>query len=364
MSKEYSYSDARKRAAEHEREFDSFALKLPKNMPLFRVKKPGVIRLDIMPYVAAKGNPHADEGMLHYERTYFIHGRVGPDQIGIVCPRETADLEGKRHPCPICEMQRTLKMDPQADDKLIKSLYPRERQIFQIIDVENPDAGIQLWDMSYHLFGRLLDARIRDQDEQDAFHLFYHLKKGFTLKIGFVEESANKRVWYKAETIDFKTREPYGTSMLEQCVCLDELIKLLPTAEIEAALEGGERSGSGDQDQRQPARGRGPDGDQHPAGRGRGTDDERPTGRGRDADQERRPAAGRGRGTDEPPAGRGRGTDEERPTGGKSEEDFFNDDAPGEARPRGGRGEDAPGSDRRPSPGSGRHTPASDGEDW
>lgn len=273
----YNYSDAKQRAQEHERDFDSFSLKLPKDAKLFKVKKAGIVRLDIIPFVAGKGNPFADEGCLHYERTYYVHSRIGPNEVSVVCPKDTADADGKTGPCPVCELQRKLKLDPDADEKLVKSLWPKERQLFQVIDLDNPDEGIQLWDVSYHLFGKMLDARIRDADPDDNYHRFYHLTKGLTLKVGFVEESFGKHKFYKAETIDFKERrEQYDDSIVDKGWCLDELIKILSYDEIKAALdgEGGSKKDDRDDDRR-PSR--------------RDDDDEKPRSR-RDDDDDRKPS--------------------------------------------------------------------------
>jgi len=214
----YSYSDARKRADEHD-SFDSKYLKMPKGVKPFKVDKEGVYRLDFIPFVALKGNPHADAGQLHYERTIFVHRDIGPNNDTMVCPNRTFGL-----PCPVCEFQKKLKSDDGADEKLIKALYPKERQLFQVVDLDTRDKLVQPWDYSYHLFGKLLDARIRDQDEGDNYHLFYHLAKGFTLKVGFTEVKQGKRTWYEAETIDFKTREPYGDKIMDEGFDLDAML--------------------------------------------------------------------------------------------------------------------------------------------
>jgi hypothetical protein len=274
----YNYSDAKQRAAEHERDFDSFSLKLPKDAKLFKVKKAGIVRLDIIPFVAGKGNPFADEGCLHYERTYYVHSRIGPNEVSVVCPKDTADTTGKTGPCPVCELQRKLKLDPDADEKLVKSLWPKERQLFQVIDLDNPSEGIQLWDVSYHLFGKLLDARIRDADPDDNYHRFYHLSKGLSIKVGFVEESFGKHKFYKAETIDFKERrEQYDESIIDKGWCLDELIKILSYDEIKAALDG--EGGGSKKDDR--------DDDRKPSRR---DDDEKPRSRRDDDDDDRKPS--------------------------------------------------------------------------
>ncbi len=219
----HKYTSGRDRAKKKEQGmgFSATYLKVPQGASFFRPKV-GIYLLDILPYLVGKHNPFAQPGSLHYERTYHLHGRVGADQNAFLCPRMT----GKR-PCPICEhRQRLLREDAADNEALIKDLSPRERQLFNIRNLKEPDKGIQLFDISYHLFGRLLDARIRDSDEEDEWDLFYKLEGGLTLKVGFTEKSFGGRTFVEAETIDFKARkEDYDEEFLEQVFNLDGLLK-------------------------------------------------------------------------------------------------------------------------------------------
>lgn len=265
----YSYSNARERAEKHTSGFDSTSIKLPEGVKLFKPKKAGVYKIDIIPFVAGKGNPYADEGILHYERTFHVHPRVGgQDGDTYVCPRETVGAK-----CPICEFQKQLMRDGGADEKLVKSLYPKERQLFQLIDLAEPEKGIQIWDVSYHLFGKFLDARIKNSDEDDKYDRFYRLVGGKTLKLGFEEETFNKQTFLKVSTIDFKDRaEDYGEDMLEKGYCLDELLKIPTYNELKAALEGG--GSAKDDGDDEPKKRRSDDDDDAPKKRPAASDDD------------------------------------------------------------------------------------------
>lgn len=217
------YASARKRAEKKQREasFSATYLKLPPGVKLFKPKE-GTMLLDILPFRAGEGNPCADEGLLHYERTYHMHARVGADGGSpYLCPRLTS-----KSPCPVCEhRQHLLKKSDPDDEKLIKDTSPKERQLFNVINLKDPETGIQIWDMSYHLFGKLLDARIRNSDEEDGWDQFAALKGGLTLKVTFKEKSFGGRKFLEAETIDFKPRaEDYDKDKLEEVHCLDELL--------------------------------------------------------------------------------------------------------------------------------------------
>jgi len=218
------YTSGRDRAKKKEQGmgFSATYLKMPQGASFFRPKV-GIYLLDILPYRVGKHNPFAQPGSLHYERTYHLHGRIGADQNAYLCPRMTA-----KKPCPICEhRQRLMREDAAENEALIKDISPKERQLFNVRNLKEPDKGIQLFDISYHLFGRLLDARIRDSDEEDEWDLFYKLEGGLTLKVGFAEKSFGGRSFVEAETIDFKTRkEDYDEEFLDQVFNLDELLKM------------------------------------------------------------------------------------------------------------------------------------------
>src|SRR3954465_13719210 len=62
-------------------------LKVPSGVGMFAVKKPGIVRLDIIPYRVGKGNPDAAPGKLYWQRFYWMHRGVGPNQDSYCCPR-------------------------------------------------------------------------------------------------------------------------------------------------------------------------------------------------------------------------------------------------------------------------------------
>lgn len=232
MAKRHSYADAKKRADTHQGGFESTSIRIPEGVKLFKVKREGIHRLDIIPYIVGKGNPFAEEGTLYYERTYYSHRGIGTNEDSYICLNKTFG-----EPCPICEFRNKLRKQDDADEDQVKDLAPRERQLFHVIDLAEPDKGVQLWDVSFHLFGKLLDAELRNADEGEDYHMFYHLDKGLTLKVGFAEKSFGGNSFYAAETIGFKPRrEPYDDDILEKTHNLDELLKAVDYDKLRAIL--------------------------------------------------------------------------------------------------------------------------------
>lgn len=212
----------RRRAEEHKTGFSSKCYRIPDGHKLFQVKAEGVKRLDIIPYTVSENakNPYAEAGEQHFERTYFAHRDVGPDADMYPCLQKTFGMS-----CPICEYRKNLLKDPDADEDVIKNLAPKERQLWNVLDLDEPEKGVQLWDCSFHLFGKQLDARINNSDEDEGYEFFADPDEGLTLKIGFSEQSFGKSTFYQAETIDFKARKkPIEDEVLEKALNLDEIL--------------------------------------------------------------------------------------------------------------------------------------------
>ncbi len=222
----------RKRAETHKGGFEGSSVQLPDGVDFFAVKKAGVYRLEIIPYIVPEGanNPNAEPGDLYFERTFWIHRGVGADNGVRVCPRKTAN-----QPCAICDHRAKLAKDPDADENLIKDLSPKERQLWNVFDHADPEKKDQVWDVSYHLFGKQLDARIKNADEDDEYEFFADPEEGLTLKVGFAERSFSGNTFYEAETIDFKTRRTaLDPELFESANLLDSLLIIEPYDKLKA----------------------------------------------------------------------------------------------------------------------------------
>lgn len=226
-SRERRVTSARRRVNEHVVGISTTSMNLPEGVSILQIKKAGTYRLDIIPYEVGDGNPFAKKGELHYERTYFVHRGIGPENSSYVCLSKTF-----KKPCPICEFRSKEARNPEADEDMIKNLAPKERQLFNVIDLADTDKGVQLMEYSYHLFGKALDAKVRGGDDNE-YDLFADLKEGLTVKVVFEEEKGAGYVYYKASDIEMKPRKKeYDESILEEVTCLDEVPKEITYAEL------------------------------------------------------------------------------------------------------------------------------------
>ncbi len=248
--KKPTYTNPKQRAEEHTSGFASTSIKLPDGIKFFSIKSAKPFKIDILPYLVERGrkekggNPFSDSGYLHYERTYFAHRGVGIGQSSYVCPRKTF---GKK--CPICEDIARMRRDPKADGELLKSLEPKERQLFAIIDKTEEEQTIKVWDVSNFLFGKVLDSKIKDADEDDGYENFYRLDEGFTLKCSVEEKSFAGKTFYTVSNIEMKVRpEPLDDGLLDEVPDLDKLLIEVDYDKLKAIYEGVEEDQEDDED--------------------------------------------------------------------------------------------------------------------
>jgi len=209
--------------------FVQTVVKIPDDVEEFSPKKEGTYRIDIIPYVvpdksAAGPNPNAAPGELHYERTFFIHRDIGVDEQRYVCPKRTA---GK--PCPICEHRKEIMEDPNGDEDLAKALAPKQRQLWNVFDHEEPGKGVKVWEVSYHLFGKQLKREVMHADEDDGYEYFADPEEGMKLRVGMEEQKIGKNSFLEAATIGFKPRtKALPKKVLDGAHPLDNLIIIYP----------------------------------------------------------------------------------------------------------------------------------------
>lgn len=226
-----------KKRAESSGSFEGTTVSIPEGINFFKVEKPGNIRIDIIPYTVpmkpgpAGPNPDSGPGEPDYTRMFYAHRGIGPNGSMYVCPARTA---GKK--CPICEHRNELDKNG-GDPDLIKDLLPKKRQLWYVFDHEDAARGLQLWEVSYHLFGRQLDKEVKNADEEDGYEYFADPEDGFTLRVGMDQESFAGNTFYSASTIAFKARaNPPAEALLDLADAnpLDNLLVVLPYEKLKA----------------------------------------------------------------------------------------------------------------------------------
>lgn len=223
-----SMAERTKRRAERLKSFVGRHLIVPDGVSILKPVK-GVNLWDILPYmVKVDHHPDAKAGEPWYVRRYYTHKNVGPEEITVICPTTF----GKR--CPICEEHARLRKDETADEDVVKGLRKKERELFNIFDTKNPDAGVQIFDTPTFFFSDMLEDHIRTGEAQKL--TFWECQNGSTLKVTMGESDYGDAL--KAKIIEFVAREDYDDSVLEQTHNLDSMLVCLSYEELQKLFLG------------------------------------------------------------------------------------------------------------------------------
>lgn len=225
---------ARKAAGQRERGGGLDTLKnLPQDIEFYKPKmgkaKKGINQFSIVPYiVTVENHPFQEVGEPWHECTYWQHKiGAGSDSKRFVCPAKTAISEDKR--CPICEERASL-LKTGRDDELAEELKPKQRQIFNVLDHAEEDKGIQLLEISPHMFGFMLDDEDKAQEEDFEGKYYGDWEDGLMIKARF-----DKGTYGNPECVrvDFEERDDLPEEMvMEETVDLDASLKILSYDDI------------------------------------------------------------------------------------------------------------------------------------
>lgn len=201
-------------------------LAVPNGVSLFAHDKEGEYQLDIIPYMVSSDNIEVDEGddMAPFF-TFYLHPRMGPDNVSIVCPLKTF-----HKPCPICEYREELKRDKDKTKEEAfeagKPFWPKRRMLWNVIDRTAKDKGIQVWETAYSMsFGEMLYDKVRlGKGKYDDYH---DMSGGLTVEIDVKEADYEGNKFMKVCGLQFKERKPLEDSLIDKATCLDSVPRLL-----------------------------------------------------------------------------------------------------------------------------------------
>jgi len=197
---------------------------VPEGYPLLTITEAKPTVFDFLPYVTEQETEFVKKGVYFANRTYFIHKGVGPKNRKYCCP-----LSNWNRSCPICETRATYRRKPKQtkkDEDIIKALSPKSQQLWMLIDLKDPDAGVQIWDYSFFLFGEQLHEELNNAAPDERLDDFWRPDGGMSLRIGWREEHLpGSKPFYKARSIRFLPRKKqYDWDFVDTLPCLDRLL--------------------------------------------------------------------------------------------------------------------------------------------
>jgi hypothetical protein len=193
---------------------------------LFYRPRDGQNHIDILPYIIKTDNhpQKMKKGEPDYVLDIWVHRRVGSSEGTYLCLQK---MYGK--PCPICEERVELKKDPTADEVYLKSLMPKRRCWYNVVNLDLPEREqeIQIFEESHFLFEKEL---LEESGSGGELLIFWDLEEGRTVSFRATEEKSPAGKFFRYKRIDFEKREPYKDNVYSNTFALDDLL-IIPTYE-------------------------------------------------------------------------------------------------------------------------------------
>ncbi len=219
--------------------FDFSKLEDDREISFYKPPKKGKSTFDIIPfevteeYYAKALDPDgtttdAEVGVVETGMIYAMHFGVGPENKTVLCLAKTF---GK--PCPICEAAASLSDDEK------KALKPKFRGAFSILDKDNEEAGVQIFDHSFFGFAESFNKEVRDlaKDGEEIYPA--DPEDGMSVKVRWTTKSFPGGEFTSADRIDFVERdEQPGLDIMDQGFPFDKLLKIPTYQEVEKLFLG------------------------------------------------------------------------------------------------------------------------------
>jgi len=217
-------------------------LRVPSGAKFMQFPEKGEYVIDIIPFILKKRPDPTDKeqkyikvGHPAIQFTYFAH-TIGPENKKVVCPARQSSS-----PCPVCEHSAKLRRMPEPDEamkKLINSLNPKERNLFNVIELKKREDGIKILDMSNFLFGKPLREKLETSGER--YVNYADPEEGLSLELTVVKESFSGHTYAKVTSVGFRERDKqYKESIVEKAHALDIMPREMSYDEMKTLFEAG-----------------------------------------------------------------------------------------------------------------------------
>lgn len=162
------------------------------------------------------------------------HPRVGSEERTFLCLKAAF---GKS--CPICNEREALKENEDADEDLIKSLYPKWRVFYNLRDKneEDKEKRRKIWDCPYHSFEKFF---LEEADMgEDGVVIFADPEEGKTIRFKGREKNFSGRKYLEADSIEFLDRKKqYDEDDIKESISFDKYLRIPTYEEVEKAYLG------------------------------------------------------------------------------------------------------------------------------
>lgn len=219
---------------------ESTAYKVPDGFEEFKPEV-GVYELDIVNFVAGKGNKWADEGMLHYESEWNVHWVPTIDGKS----RPYCCLTRWKKRCPVCERQAKPYPDDHPEE-FTKRIKGKTQHLLNVRILKKDGKSLneekfRVWNTNHYNKGKgFFEQLLTLVSMDEKYGEFADWEEGLSLRVSFVEDSFPGGKYIKPDRLDFISRkEGYDESVLENLCCLDDLFIEKSYDALKSVLENG-----------------------------------------------------------------------------------------------------------------------------
>lgn len=208
-------------------------LRVPDSAKFFKAQV-GRNKIFIVPYTVGDQHPTLKLWDMDYVLDIWVHRFVGAVGDSFICPTKNY---GK--PCPICEEVEKLKEDWDKNKPEIKSLSAKRRCYYNIVDTNELEKEVQIFEVSFHFFEKeILEEAVIENGEEFTVVSFADIENGKYIKFRATEEEYNKNKFLKYKSFDFEDRDALTDEILKQAYALDSLLVLSTYDEIKESFHG------------------------------------------------------------------------------------------------------------------------------
>lgn len=205
---------------------------------------PYTIKTAAHPLVRSKDMAIGDQD---YVMDVWMHKSLGPGNVDALCPKKTY---GKA--CPVCDASSKAYND--GDKETGSNLRASRRVLYNVVDVADPDSGVQVFDTSHYLFEKELIEAAREESANGEIIDFADPDDGCTITFRGAKTSIGTREYLEFKAFAFVS--PRKVSVvdedLEGAVSFDEVLKTHTADELSKIMYGGDDE---DEEAEAPARG-------------------------------------------------------------------------------------------------------------
>jgi hypothetical protein len=193
-----------------------------KDVSFFKPEK-GRNEIDIIPYeVATNNHPQKlEKGEIDYKLDVWVHRRVGVSEGHYLCMEKTF---GKA--CFICEELKKMIDSGAAGKKEIEAIKAKRRVFYNVIDLNDEDAGIQILEGAHFFYQKeIIEEAEESADGEGEILPFAEIDEGWTVRFRGSEEKYEKNTYIKPKNFTLIEREEqYDDSIIDDAYSLDEML--------------------------------------------------------------------------------------------------------------------------------------------